>query len=81
MDGRERESAGGDIGGGAIAGLVRTSPEFVDTTIPAINGHGKTTGREREGMTMNSPRSFTRTRVGGSTAACGSIGQTTTRDT
>jgi len=46
-DGRRRESAGGEIGGGAIAGLVRTSPEFVDTMIPAINGHGKATRRER----------------------------------
>ena len=48
MDERERESAGGEIGGGAIARLVHTSSEFVDTTIPAINGHRKTTGRERE---------------------------------
>ena len=43
----ERESVVGEIGGGAPAGLVRTSPEFVDTMILAINGHGKTTGRER----------------------------------
>ena len=47
MDGRERESADGEIGGGANARLIQTSSEFVDTTILAINEHGKTTRRER----------------------------------
>ena len=47
MDEKGRESAGGEVGGGAIAELVRSLPEFVDTMISAINGHKKTTGRER----------------------------------
>ena len=43
----ERETPVAALGGGAMAGIGMTSPEFVDMATPSIIGPNKSMGRER----------------------------------